>query len=124
MNCFFIELSISLGTRSPYRWTFSSIKKSKLNSSSICCTSHKTIQGVYFTNQMPFSKPADSGITRHCSQCCYFMCNKSCLCPSTCRSTSRFTASMATPNNDNIIRVHLNLSHRESIFKFHVKQNL
>jgi hypothetical protein len=60
-----IEFAVRLGPWPAHSWPFSTIEDSELDAAEIGDSSHKAIQSVDFPDQVAFSKPADSRITRH-----------------------------------------------------------
>jgi hypothetical protein len=61
----FIELSISLGARTPNGWPLRPVQQSELNSGFIGRAPHNTVERIDLPNQVTFPEPADGGITGH-----------------------------------------------------------
>ena len=65
--CGTVYFPVRLGTRALYRWTFTAIQQSKLNTGRVSQARHNTIQGVDFADKMTLAQSADGRITGQCA---------------------------------------------------------
>ncbi len=63
-----IKCTIRLCTGALYGWSFAAVQQTKLDPSLIRQPPHDTVQGIDFTNQMPFSQAPNCRVARHGSQ--------------------------------------------------------
>jgi hypothetical protein len=108
-----IELPVGLGPRAAHSWAFSAIENTELDAAKIGDSAHKAIQSINFSDQMAFSKPANSGITGHSADSAKLVGYEGCLCAHTGRCGRGFTAGVAAANYNDVESMrHQNLGWR------------
>jgi hypothetical protein len=95
--------AITLGSRTPYGWPLAHVQHSELDGSSIRYQSHLTAKRVYLSDYLTFSDSAYSRIARHLCNLIHIHRHQTGLGAHVGRSASRFTTSMTTAYDDDIV---------------------
>src|SRR6202162_4500867 len=64
-----VKPSITLGARSPYRWTLAPIEHPELKNCEIRSSSHYPSKPVHLAHDSSLRNPADSGVASHLDDC-------------------------------------------------------
>jgi len=97
-----VERAVGLRARPAHRGPFAAIEHAELDAAEIGDASHQAVQRIDLSHQMALAQAADRRVARHGADGRKPLGDKGCACAHACRGRRRFTAGMATADNDDI----------------------